>query len=733
MPIRITGMYSGLDTESIINELASAQSAKKNSLVKAQTKLSWKQDAWKALNTKIYSLYTKLDDLRFQSAYMKKATKVSNSNAVSVVTSSDSVNGVQTMNISKMAKAGYLTGGEISAADGSAVKKSSTLSDLGFTGEGSFSVAINGKSTEIKITGDTKISEVVSQLQSAGVNANFDEKNQRFFISSKTTGAKQNFNLVGNNAEGMEVLSKLGLLTTEDLKSDEYTKWANYKNADGSYTADYDTALAAEIEKRAKAYKTANENLEKTNTTLQEKIDKLKEDPGYIADKTADELYEELYGPEVQKTDEKGDLVYDDDGKPVMERQGGLQAVLDQEKEALAAAQEELEAAKKSGVEADITAAQAKVDAANQAVTEKTAEFNEVNGQYSMVKAVEDTQAQIDANNQTISDNAAYFTVDADGNAVPTTALTDQVTAEFEAKIQNAQNVVNNSPYQASPGATKVTGQDAEISLNGAYFTSSTNTFEINGLTITVQEETSETITLTTSEDTDSIYDMIKSFFKDYNALINEMDALYNAESSKGYEPLLSEEKDAMSDTEIEEWEKKIKDSLLRRDATLSDVSGAMKTVMLQGATVNGKKMYLSDFGINTLGYFKAADNEKNAYHIDGDQDDENSAVKTADDVLKSMIASDPDTVMSFFTQLANNLHDELDKKMSRTSMSSAFTVYNDKEMKEEYDAYTEKISKQETKLNDLIDKWYSKFSAMETALSKLESKNSAISSLFGG
>ena len=85
MAIRITGMYSGLDTESIINELASAQSMKKTKLVKAQTKLSWKQDAWKALNTKIYSFYQKLDDMRLQGSYRKKKTTVSDPNAVKVV------------------------------------------------------------------------------------------------------------------------------------------------------------------------------------------------------------------------------------------------------------------------------------------------------------------------------------------------------------------------------------------------------------------------------------------------------------------------------------------------------------------------------------------------------------------------------------------------------------------------------------------------------------------------
>ena len=47
---------------------------------------------------------------------------------------------------------------------------------------------------------------------------------------------------------------------------------------------------------------------------------------------------------------------------------------------------------------------------------------------------------------------------------------------------------------------------------------------------------------------------------------------LYNADSAKGYEPLTDDEKDAMSDSEVEKWEKKIKDSLLRKDSTINGV-----------------------------------------------------------------------------------------------------------------------------------------------------------------
>lgn len=728
MAIRITGMYSGLDTESIITQLASAQSVKKNKLVKEQTKLSWKQDAWKALNTKIYSFYTNvLDNMRFQGSYMKKTTKVSNSNAVSVVTGSDAPNSVQTLQISKLAKQAYMTGGRISEEGGKKYSASTKLSELGFDGEGSFAVKVGGKTTNVTVTGDMKISDVVKQFESAGLTASFDANNQRFYLSSKNSGAAADFTITSNDEKGQNILNLLGLGSTYNKDSSEYKEYALW----ASYATDTDArdkAEAAEAAKRAAAKKASTDSLLKTNETLEKKLADLRktndEKNHYSEDVSA--LADELYGPEV-------------DGK----RDGGLNKTLNDAKTALKEAQDELAELKKNGGSADdIAAAEQEVTTQSEAVSNAQKAFNEKKSEYDYAKSIKDTQAAIDKNNATIADNETYYDVDADGKVTATEKMENQVTDYFDSKIAAAQKYMdaaaasdygnNLTDAEKEKRATKIDGQQAEIMLNGVRYTSSTNTFEINGLTITAQQETTEDITLTTSEDTDGIYDMIKNFFTEYNKLINEMSALYNADSAKGYEPLLSEEKAELADSEIEEWEKKIKDSLLRRDSTLADVSDAMKTVMMQGATVNGKTMYLSDFGINTLGYFSAADNEKSAYHINGDKDDTN--VSKEDDTLRKMIASDPNTVMEFFSGLSKNLYDKLSDKMkSVKDTSSAFTVYNDKTMQKEYDNYKDLISKEETKLNNLMDKWYSKFSVMETALAKLQSKNNAISGMLGG
>lgn len=103
--MRLTGLMSGMDTESIIQQLVSAKQTKVDDAKKAQTKLEWKQTAWKELNTKIKNLQSKyISTMRFSTAYSKRTTKVSNSSAVSVITGENAVKGVQSLKINKLAK-----------------------------------------------------------------------------------------------------------------------------------------------------------------------------------------------------------------------------------------------------------------------------------------------------------------------------------------------------------------------------------------------------------------------------------------------------------------------------------------------------------------------------------------------------------------------------------------------------------------------------------------------------
>ena len=148
----------------------------------------------------------------------------------------------------------------------------------------------------------------------------------------------------------------------------------------------------------------------------------------------------------------------------------------------------------------------------------------------------------------------------------------------------------------------------------------------------------------------------------------------------------------------------------------------------MQGVTINGDKVTLDDFGIETESYFNAADNEKGAYHIDGDSSDSVSSGNK--DKLKSAIASDPAAVSAFFSKLATTLYDKLNEKMKSTEYRSVYKVYDDKKMQADYDDYTDEIDEAEEKLKDLEDRYYDQFSAMEVALSKINSNQSAISSL---
>lgn len=715
MGMRLSGLMSGMDTESIIAQLVEGKKTKVDKTKKAQTKHQWKQDAWKSLNTKLQNLQKKyLNNMRFTDAYSKKTTKVSNPNAVSVITGEDAVNGVQSLKIKRLAKTGYLTGGVV--GDGTnKVTALTKLSELGITAGGSFNVRTGNTSVDIKVDGNTTISDVVTELKNVGLNASFDEANQRFFVSSKESGAASDFSISAMDGNGLSALKALGLqeklgdLTGISVGSDafaalgatqkEYVTYASYFVAgDKAATlARMKSMIDKDVASRTESYEAEYKSLMESKAAAQKELDKINDK---YAGKTLESV--EYYTAEINKRGERiaeideqlKDDTLDETTKKALE---GERETLVNEQSALT--EEHADAVNKLKQEGSIK----KADDAMRKVEEYI--------------GVPDS---VEENGETVY------------KATNTAKLVSEVEDRYYEKAKYASEVVANSASE-SGGATKVSGQDAEIELNGAKFTSTNNTFKINGLTFTALNETgNDEITVTTEQDTDGIYDMIKNFLKEYNAIINEMDKLYNADSAKGYEPLTTEEKDALSESEIEEYEKKIKDALLRRDENLSSVSSAMKAVMSAGIEVNGKTMYLHNFGIETLGYFEAADNEKNAYHIAGDADDPDSAGKA--DILKSMIANEPDTVISFFSNLSKNLYDKMTEMSKSVDGYRSFgSFYDDKKMKSDYDSYTSKIKEQEEKLNDYEDKWYKKFAAMETAMAKMQSSANAVTSLLGG
>lgn len=314
---------------------------------------------------------------------------------------------------------------------------------------------------------------------------------------------------------------------------------------------------------------------------------------------------------------------------------------------------------------------------------------------------------------------------------------------QFEIKTLDENGVAQSNPdfvskmgLSADGGASVVEGKDAIIHLNGATFTSNTNNFDINGLSITatkVSEKSGDdwvTTNVSVDTDVDGIYDSVKDFFKEYNDLINEMSKLYNADSAKDYKVLSDEEKEAMSEEEVKKWEQKIKDSLLRRDDDLSSALEMFKSGMAASFDIGGTKFSLGSFGMGTMSYFEAADNEKYAIHIDGNSDDEKTS--SAADKLKGAIRNDLDSVKGFFTKMAGELYKTMTKQMSRTEYRSVYSMYDDKALQSEYDKYTKDIASEEEKLSDYEDKWYDKFAKMESAMEKINSKSNSIASLLG-
>ncbi len=648
MGMRMTGLISGMDTESMVKELVAASSTKVDKVKKQKQIIQWKQEAWQGLNTKLYDFYkNEVSALKNASSFKSKKATSSDETKVTVKASSAAANGSHRVSVKQLASSAYLTGANIKMGNGQYTTYANAAASTKFedmTDEFGANLGFKGQTITIKSGNDT-VDDLTFVLGGDGPDgvASIEELNKKL---AETEGYKK-------------------LKATYDEGKLTFTNGSADKDEDGNdigeiYTIEADAfGMSGELDFKA------DESAGKVNTLSAD----------------MDLRYEKQFtSTDISKSTKLADIGINVGTSFTI---NGKDFVVD-----------------KDTTIAGFTEGLSKLGV--------TASFDEKQGRFYINSA--ETGKEYD-----------FTLTSSDSNALDILGL--------------------------GAGATKVDAQDAIIDYNGVEYKGSSNTFELNGLTITARgvtgtydpatgKLTNDTpISIEAEADIDGMYNTIKNFVKKYNELIDEMNTLYN-EKKPEYEPLTDEERSQLSDTQIEQWEKKAKQGLLRRDETINTLLSSMRGILNNAVTVTDKDGNEQTITLASLGIVTGDYSERGKLHILGDEDDEAYATET--NKLKEMLSSNPEIFSQVFVGdkenpgIGTQLHNSLFKAMGRTETSRSLTFYNDITLEEELKAKEEDIDKWAEKLKALEDKYYDQFAAMESAMAELQSQQSYIASLMG-
>lgn len=703
MPLRMTGMTSGLDTDSIVSALMEAQTTKKTKVENKKTKLEWTQNIWTGLNKKLYSFYTdSAGKMRFQSSYQTKKAASSDASILTATAQSSASSGSYTVKVNQLAAAQYVTSAKVSAkstdASGkvteSKVTSDTKLSALGFDTEGDTTIEITAgeKTINLNVDETTTVRDFVNALKDAGLNASFDEKQGRFFISAKESGADGKFTITSKTMTGEQVAAQNKLMDSVDYSNLSSGDQDTVKKILSDLKNAQDTSAAADAEKSLQGI---------SDRTAKEKATE------YYKNKLTDDMLSQ-YKYETDGTDGNGDA----------HKAGDID--YSKVKQAL----------QEAGLDNNVYTESDRLIVLKQKIIEPAMTENLASEEYTGKIDNAVTSGLGDAGIEKQSERYATISLAVNGYAQAMKDGTEQ-SKESALKLLGMDDIDGSAVKESADGTGMVVieAADSIVQVNGATLTSSNTTLDVNGLSLNLVSASDREVKVTVSNDSTAVYDAIKDFVEQYNSALSEMNKYYYADSARGYDPLTDDQKEAMSDEEVEKWETKIKDSLLRRDSTLSGILETFRT-SLTGITVkasDGKTYSLANLGITTGKDYK----EYGLLHIKGDEDDTDYA--DSENTLQSMINSDPDIVMEVMSGIASNLYNNINKKISTTTtMKSALSFYNDKEMTKQMTQYKKDIKSWETKLSDMEDRYYKQFSAMETALSKLQSQQNSLASYLG-
>ncbi|TKJ86610.1 flagellar capping protein [Paenibacillus sp. CFBP13512] len=191
--IRVGGLASGIDTDSIVKQLMSAQRIPLDKLNQNKQLLEWKRDSYREINSKLVdfrqnklSLYKSSESLNAQ-----KATVTGNTSAVTATATAGATGIAMNVTVNQLASKATNTGASLTTSDGKA-KTSTTLSQItNSTDPAPTEYKLKVNDVEMTFRSTDSINVVISSINSnsaAKVSATFDEITGQFSITSKEFG-----------------------------------------------------------------------------------------------------------------------------------------------------------------------------------------------------------------------------------------------------------------------------------------------------------------------------------------------------------------------------------------------------------------------------------------------------------------------------------------------------------------------------------------------------------------
>lgn len=294
-----------------------------------------------------------------------------------------------------------------------------------------------------------------------------------------------------------------------------------------------------------------------------------------------------------------------------------------------------------------------------------------------------------------------------------------------------AKQIINNDTQtsfdtaSATPDSFMKAASNGSVTFDGITVDNLTsNKTTINGLTLNLVQKGDSTITV--QADPTKTFDKIKGFIDKYNETIADIEKQLVEKRYPDFQPLSAEQKKDMTDNEIELWEEKARSGLLRNDPILRSAIQELRrsfTSPVEGMPAGSINM-LSQIGINTGTW-----SEGGKLFIDEDK-------------LKKALTDKPDQATALFTNrvgdqnvgVGGRVYESLNnvvKKLSDKAGSPSSLVDNS-QITKYIKQMDEEISRWQTRLEKIEDRYWKQFTAMEKAISQMNSQSSWISQSLG-